>query len=244
VEPHHRRDTRYSIRFPARVSHGKRTLSLLTEDVSYGGVFLCTDSPLPLLQLVRVQLVLPIGDRALQAHGMTVHVVQPENAQGRVPGVGVQFYALDQNTRDAWEAFIGRVETTCPKSPDQAPLRLPRGFTPEPVRRRFERHTAVLKVEPTTVEELEEINSRDVATGSMFVPTRLELPIGTRVVVYIAHPATGQPFLFEAKVVHRTDAPAGLGLELIAVDYRCKQEFLDFVRGGILIDDEVKIEPA
>jgi hypothetical protein len=78
----------------------------------------------------------------------------------------------------------------------------------------------------------------------MFVPTRLELPIGTRVVVYIAHPATGQPFLFEAKVVHRTDAPAGLGLELIAVDYRCKQEFLDFVRGGILIDDEVKIEPA
>jgi Tfp pilus assembly protein PilZ len=244
VEAHGRRDTRYSIRFPARVTHGKRTLSLLTEDVSYGGIFLCTDSPLPLLQLVRVQLVLPIGDRALQAHGMTVHVVQPENAQERVPGVGVQFYALDQATRDAWDLFIGQVETSCPKSPDQAPLRLPRGFTPEPIRRRFERHTAVLKVEPTTLAELEEIHSRDVATGSMFVPTRLELPIGTRVVVYVSHPTSGQPFLFEAKVVHRTDSPPGLGLELIAVDYRCRQDFLDFVRGGIFIDDEVKIEPA
>ena len=239
---HRRRDTRYSIRFPAQLVFGKKTDSLLTEDVSYGGVFLCTDSPPPLLQLVQVQLILPIGDRALKAHGMTVHVVEAGNAQSRVPGIGVQFYALDQHTRGAWEAFVRHVETSCPKAPDQSPLRLPRGVTPEPVRRRFERHTAVLKLSPSTLEELEELYSRDVSTGSAFVPTMLKLPVGTRVVVHVSHPVSGQPFLLEASVLHRTEEPAGLGLELLGANRKLREEFLDFVRGGIYIDDEIVVK--
>jgi Tfp pilus assembly protein PilZ len=181
---------------------------------------------------------------------MTVHVVEPENAKGRIAGIGVQFYALDQPSRESWDTFVRHVEAHCPESPDQTPLRLPRGFTPEPIRRRFERHTAVLKVEPVTQAELEEIYTRDVLTGSMFVPTRLELPAGTRVVVYVSHPTSGQPFLFEASVVHGTgSAPrvtgavtrgvTGLGLELLGIDRRCKDAFLDFVRAGIFIDEEV-----
>jgi Tfp pilus assembly protein PilZ len=239
VDRPHRLDVRYAIRFPAQLSVGKRTLSLLTADVSYGGIYLCTDAPPPLHQLVSVKLVLPVGDHALNVHGMTVHVVEPESAKGRVPGIGVQFYALDQAVRDSWDTFIRHVEEHCPKSPDQTPLRLPRGFTPEPIRRRFERHTAVLKVEPTTQSELDEIYTRDVLTGSMTIPTRLELPTGTRVVVYVAHPTSGQPFLFEASVVYQASDPPALGLELLGIDHRCKEAFLDFVRAGILIGEEV-----
>ncbi len=242
MPPHRRRDTRYSIPFPVQLAHGRRTLSLLTADVSYGGVFLCTDSPLPLMQLVGVQLVLPIGDRALAAHGMTVHVVTPDNAQGRIPGLGVQFYALDHTTRDSWEVFVRHVEANCPQSPDQAPLRLPRGFTPEPVRRRFERHTAVLRVEPATLDELEELYTRDISTGRIFVPSALELPARARVVVYVAHPVTGRPFLLEGSVLDRTDAPRGLQIELLHVDRRTREDFVDFVRGGIFIDDEIVLD--
>lgn len=242
MPPHRRRDTRYSIRFPVQLAHGKRTLSLLTADVSYGGVFLFTDSPLPLMQLVGVHLVLPIGDRALRAHGMTVHVVKPDNAEGRVPGLGVQFYALDQTTRDSWEAFVRHVEGHFPVSRDQVPLRLPRGFTPEPVRRRFERHTAVLKIEPATLTELEEIYTRDVSTGTIVVPSTLELPLRARVVIYVAHPTTGQPFLIEGSVRQRAEAPPALTVDLMGVDRSTKEEFLDFVRGGVFIDDEVVID--
>jgi hypothetical protein len=195
------------------------------------------------MQLVGVQLVLPIGDRALSAHGMTVHVVKPDNAEGRVPGLGVQFYALDHTTRDSWEAFVRHVEAHFPQSPDQAPLRLPRGFTPEPVRRRFERHNAVLKVEPTTLAELEQIYTRDVLTGSIFVSSPLELPGGSRVVVYIAHPVTGRPFLLEGSVLGRTDSPLGLKVEFLRIDRRTKEDFLDFLQGGIVIDDEVVLDP-
>jgi Tfp pilus assembly protein PilZ len=239
---HRRRDTRYAIRFPVQLWHAKRPDSLMTEDVSYGGVFLCTDSPPPLLQLVQVQLVLPIGGRALKAHGMTVHVVEPENTQGRVAGIGVQFYALDHATREAWEGFVRHVEANYPQSTDQAPLRLPRGNTPEPLSRRFGHHTAVLDIKPANLDELEELYSRDVVTGSMFVPTRLEVPAGARVVLNVTHPTSGTPFLLEAKVVHRTGLPAGLGVELLGVDRKFREEFLDFVRGGIVIDDEVRIE--
>jgi hypothetical protein len=241
-----RRDVRYAIRFPTQLSIGKRTFSLLTSDVSYGGVFLRTDTPPPLQQLVGVELVLPIGDRALSVHGMTVRVIQPDNPSGYDAGIGVQFYAVDQATRLSWETFIRYVEDHYPHAADQAPLRLPRGFTPEPVRRRFERHTAVLKVEPATQRELEEIYTNGVCTGSMFVPTPLDLPPGTRVIVYVEHPSSGQPFLLEASVVDRVEASPtsqpGLGLALQGLDQRGRDDFSDFVSGGILIDDELVVD--
>jgi Tfp pilus assembly protein PilZ len=243
MSPSKRRDTRYSIPFPAQLSYGHRVWALLTADVSYGGVFLCTDTPPPLLQLVRVQLVLPVGDRALQVHGMTVHVVQPDNLRGRVPGIGVQFYALDPDTREAWDHFIRYVEKNCPKAPDQAPLRLPRGSTPEPLRRKFQKHTAVLKVAPRSLDALGELYTQDISTGSMFVETKLDLPVGTKVVVHITHPHNGQPFLLEAAVLHREGQPReGLGVELVGVGRTLREEFLEFVRGGINIGSEVVVD--
>ncbi len=234
-----RRDTRYSIRFPVRLSYAQRTRALLTEDVSHGGIFVCTDTPPPLLQLVRVQLVLPVGDHALQAHGMTVHLVTGDNARSRVPGFGVYFYALPPSTREVWEQFIRHVELHYPKSPDQVPLRLPRGTTPDPLRRRLERHMAVLKVAPATLEALNDLYTRDISTGSLFIETPLDLPSGTRVVVHVVHPHHAQPYLLEAIVLHRESAPReGLGVELVGVDRTLRDDFLDFARGGILIASE------
>ncbi len=235
-------DTRYSIEFPVQLTHGKRAYSLVTEDVSEGGVFLRTESPPPLLQLVQVQLVLPIGGHALLAHGMTVHVVEADNAQGRVAGIGVQFYALDQATRDAWEAFTRHVAAAYPEAHDQTPIRLQRGVTPEPLSRRFHRHTAVLELRPETREKLEHIYTNDVPAARLFVPTAQDLPAGTIVVVHVTHPDDKAPFLLQAKVFTRTASPAGLVVELLGVDRPFKEEFLEFIRRSIVIDEEV-VEP-
>jgi Tfp pilus assembly protein PilZ len=235
-----RMDARYLIQFPVHIQYAKRSQSLMTEDVSEGGIFLGTDSPPPLLQLVQVKLILPIGGHALKAHGMTVHVVEPNNPKGRVAGIGVQFYALDPRTREAWEAFTRHVESHCPPSPDQTPLKLRRGETPEPLTRRFGRHTAVLELKPATLEALEELYSRDVSNGGMFVPTPVELLAGTSIVINVTHPVSGTPFLFEAKVLRRTDPPAGVHVELSGVDKRFREDFLDFVRGPIILEPEIK----
>jgi hypothetical protein len=240
-----RRDARHLIRFPAQLSHSRQTQSLLTQDVSLNGVFLRTDSPPPLLQLVRVRLILPIGGRALEAHGMTVHVVPTsDQGGGASPGVGIQFYALDPDTRTTWDGFIRHVEGRYPPSPDQVPLRLARGMTPESMRRRFERHTAVLKVSPETQAALEELYNREISVGTIEIDTPLDLASGTRVVVHVVHPVLAVPFLMEGTVLYAkgTRRPTSVTIELGGMQHGLREEFLDFVGGGIVIGEERVVE--
>lgn len=234
-----RRDLRYAIRFPAKLAYGKKELSLFTEDVSFRGIFVSTDTPPKLRQLVRIQLILPDGERALKVHGMVVHVTDP--AQKR-PGVGIQFYALDHEARDTWDALIRYVEAHCPPASEQAPFVLPEN-TPEPVRVRFERHTAVLRVKLPTMKDLEALYANELSKGGMFVPTALDLPAGTDVVLQVTHPETEEVFLLDAVVRHRhVQLPArGYFVEFLGVDAARRADFLDFVRSGIHIAEELVV---
>ena len=78
--------------------------------MSYHGLFLETDDPLPLRHLIRLRLLLPPYDRELVAHAMVVHVVPLGNAEGKRPGVGVQLYALDRAARAVWGHFVARAQ--------------------------------------------------------------------------------------------------------------------------------------
>lgn len=230
-----RRDSRYEARFPTQVTFGKRRLSLLTEDLSYRGVFLRTDTPPSLRQLVRVRIVVPFVGRALDMHGMTVHVVEHDNAGGRVPGIGIQFYGLDRDTREAWETTVRHVASTAPLATDQSPFALP-SDTPEPVRRRFQRHTAVLTVKSWTQTELDGLITRDVSAGGAFIETSERVDLGAPVMICIHHPENGSTFILDGVVRHvHTD---GLGVEFVGMDHTRRQEVIEFVKGGIIVDDE------
>jgi len=61
---------------------GGREVSLLTGDVSFRGLFLRTDDPPPLRQLLQVKLKLPPENDELVAHAMAVFVV-PVGAAGQ-----------------------------------------------------------------------------------------------------------------------------------------------------------------
>jgi hypothetical protein len=238
-----RRDTRYCIEFPVQLVHARRAHSLMTHDVSDGGVFLKTDTPPPLLHLVKVHLVLPIGGHALTAHGMTVHVVEAHvidasTGLGRPAGIGVQFYALDSATRDAWISFARHVAAHFPESPDQTPLRLVRGMTPEPLSRRFGNHTAVVDWKPVSLDVLQDIYTQEIANGTLLIPTEAAPAVGANIVVHVRHPVTGAPFLFEAHVLRHTDAPRGVRVELRGADRGFREEFLDFVRGPVIVEEE------
>lgn len=232
-----RRDTRYVARFPVELVFGKKRLSLYTEDFSYRGVFVRTDTPPSLRQLVKVRLVLPFAGRALTMHGMTVHVVDHENAGGRVPGIGIQFYALDRDTKDSWEATVRHVERTAPLAPDQAPFALPEQ-TPELIRRRFQRHTAVLTVQ-TSSSELHDLVTRDISVGGTFIKTNEPLGLGSPVMVCVHHPENDSTFILDGVVRHV--ATDGVGVEFVGIDGARREELHDFVRGGIIVDDEERV---
>lgn len=229
-----RKDVRYQARFPAELVFGRKRLSLLTEDLSYRGVFLRTDTPPPLRQLVKVRLVLPFVGRAMEMHGMTVHVVEYENLGQRVPGVGIQFYGLDRDTRETWEAAVRHVETTAPLAADQSPFAIP-AHTPELIRRRLERHTAVLTLKLKTREELQELVTRNIAVGGAFVPTTERLREGAPVMLCLHHPENDSTFILDG-VVHQSRGD-GVGIDLVGLDAARREELDEFVQGGIIIGE-------
>jgi hypothetical protein len=104
-----RQDERYAYRLPVTLLRRGEEIPLVTEDVSYHGLFLETDDPLPLRYIFRLKLFLPPFDRELDALGMAVHQVSPREAMGRTPGVGVQLYAMDHAARTVWSNFVARV---------------------------------------------------------------------------------------------------------------------------------------
>ncbi len=103
-----RREARVEVRVPVTVYRGKKPLDLETSDVSFKGLFVCTNDPPPLRSLVKLRVAL-VG-REFDAHAMAVHVVLPaaREADGAThqPGVGLQFWGLSGQDRMAWDDFV------------------------------------------------------------------------------------------------------------------------------------------
>jgi hypothetical protein len=104
-----RREARVDVRVPVTVYRGKKPLELETSDVSFKGLFVCTNDPPPLRSLVKLRVAL-VG-REFGAHAMAVHVVLPAppdgaTPEGHRPGVGLQFWGLSGPDRTAWDDFV------------------------------------------------------------------------------------------------------------------------------------------
>jgi uncharacterized protein (TIGR02266 family) len=84
------------------------------KDISKGGIFLHTDTPLEVSAKVSVILDLPDGT-SVEVTGNVVHVISPEEATGHlVAGMGVQFVDLTPAKREMVEQFLTRHRTLLP----------------------------------------------------------------------------------------------------------------------------------
>ena len=105
-----RREARVEVRVPVIVYRAKKPLALETLDVSFKGLFVCTNDPPPLRSLVKLRVAL--ADREFEAHAMAVHVVLPANGEGagaaepHPAGAGLQFWGLSGQDRAAWDEFV------------------------------------------------------------------------------------------------------------------------------------------
>ena len=93
-----RRDRRYEARLPVALLSLGGARQVFTRNVSYRGLFLCTELPLPKRQLVAVRVTLPEQDEDLHTN---VVIGAP-----RPGGVGVSLFGLDGEPRTRWEGFI------------------------------------------------------------------------------------------------------------------------------------------
>jgi hypothetical protein len=87
------------------VSRARATFSAQATDISFTGMHLRVETPPPLRELVRLELLLPQGER-LQITAMAVHVSLPGRGRGDVAGVGLQLFGVDPRTKARWDQLV------------------------------------------------------------------------------------------------------------------------------------------
>src|SRR5438034_4566343 len=95
---------RYLDRFRVTVGTGKHRAQRESLNLSASGLFIQTEAPPAIDQIVQVILELPDGKPPAEVQGIVLHRVLPEN--GAAPGAGVQFIAADDEFRARLDAYL------------------------------------------------------------------------------------------------------------------------------------------
>ena len=116
-----RRYERFAVNLKATLVRGKTVVKGRVVDVSFTGLFFTTARPPPLRDLVKIDMALPDGD-VIHLLGMAVHLVRPNPADKRRPGVGVQLFGIGPDVRAAWDEFVTGVRKAHLKAADEGGL--------------------------------------------------------------------------------------------------------------------------
>lgn len=231
-----RRDVRYKVQIPAVLIRGKSVLRYRTEDVSFRGVFLRTDDPPSLRQLVQIRLTLPPDNAEVAFHGMAVHVVRPEEAKGRCPGVGIQFYAADGAERVRWETFIRAVRSELGAG-RETPVNLAPAGAPDPVRRKYPRIDAKLRLWVSSLGQIHRCYSENLSRGGMLIATDVDFEVNSRLQMMLMHPSDGSGFPMEAIVRRKVTEEnfRGVGVEIVAMNAERERAFFAFLGSDVWV---------
>jgi hypothetical protein len=218
---HARRDRRYNFQISVSILSRSGEMQLVTEDVSYRGVFLRTATPPPKMQLVRLRLTLPTQEKKVLTNAMVAHVPLPD---ARVQGAGVSFFGLDGEPRRQWEHFIQFVRD---HHPDAAERQAAADHAAEQDRLRA-REQIIIAV--GGMPAFERLVARDVAQGNLSVYSDAPLAVDAPVSVRLVHPLTQNDFLLEG-VVRRHIRGGGISVGLAPLDQKRQDALREFVRG-------------
>ena len=86
--------------------------SFLTDwatNISQGGMFINTRSPLPVGTEVRILIQLPMVEFPVGLSGRVTRVAERDDAASVVPGMGIEFTDVDPAHREQLEAFVRRL---------------------------------------------------------------------------------------------------------------------------------------
>jgi uncharacterized protein (TIGR02266 family) len=231
------------VQTPITLKYGGRTREVLTEDVSFRGLFARTDDPPQLRELIQIQTKLPPNDTPFASQGMTVWVIAPSEAGDRVPGAGIQFYAMGPQ-RTKWEAFIVWAKRTAEVISDD--ISTPGAHeAPDPVRRKHPRYPIRLAVRPRSLSELMTMYTRDVSAGGMFLTSDQGFEVGAILQLDVRHPESERMFSLAAVVRRRGTAQApGVGVEFHQMTDAERQRFYEFIHSHIPQIDDLELVDA
>lgn len=163
-----------------------------------GGVFIATEEPATLRELVSVELSLVGESGTVRLSGEIVHIIPPEMAEaGAVPGVAVQFACTQTALRAALEPLVQTTGVPRPEPPDAGRRKAPRVPAQVPIR---------IKAPGISLSG----HTRDISLCGVLVSVPGDsMPVGTRVQLTIAHPTKSESLDVEATVTRQIASKGG-----------------------------------
>jgi type IV pilus assembly protein PilZ len=83
-------------------------------NISKGGLFINTRSPMPVGTIVRLMISLPDAAFPFDLKGRVIRVNEYDNPGNLVPGMGVEFLDIDDEKRLRIERFVDRLRAELP----------------------------------------------------------------------------------------------------------------------------------
>ena len=85
-------------------------------NLSRGGMFINSRTPLPLGTTVRIILQLPDAAVPFELRGRVIRVQEFDNPTNQIPGMGVEFVDVTDELRDRIERFVEQLRRELPES--------------------------------------------------------------------------------------------------------------------------------
>jgi Tfp pilus assembly protein PilZ len=227
---------RYLIRFPVEVLREGETepLSLESDYVGAGGMFLRTEGEVSAGDVVFVKMRLPLGVGTVCLKGSAA-----VNEASSVSGVEVSWGSGQEEALGRWGEFV------------KAVLEMLEGETLEsfvgaaalvgPEGRSHQRYGTRLKVRFEAAKDMKKLysaagaESQDVSQGGMFVTIQSRCVVGDRVEVQAVHPETHESFLLRGMIRWKGQKSGkdGVGVEFLPIERSELEAFQTFIKNEV-----------
>jgi uncharacterized protein (TIGR02266 family) len=104
-----RRSTRHELRIPVDYSSVDAFFSEMATNINEGGMFIATDSPAGLDEVVKLAFSLPGLSEPVEVNARVVWI--NDGSDGTEPGMGVAFQELSTRARETINTLVRRLRT-------------------------------------------------------------------------------------------------------------------------------------
>jgi type IV pilus assembly protein PilZ len=213
------------MRLKVRFRNPRAFISEYTQNISKGGLFIKTQKPCGLEEMVEVVLLLPGSGQEVSCLGEVAHVITAAEADDENPaGMGLRLKELTEKDRQTIEQFIDQEIRT---SGDQ-------GLEG---RRQHTRYEARIRVRFGSQEALLEEWVHNISHGGIFIQTDKPKPLHDRMLIVLTHPDSREEMIVHGEVV-RLVAPAeaeatgqkvGMGVRFQEMDEYTRNQLENFI---------------
>ena len=214
-----RRDPRVNIALSVKLLTTRGMETHETKNISYRGIFIITDQPLPLRRVTRLEM--EVGGKLVTMLGMVAHRINVADATERriAPGMGIQIFSVGSAAKDAWQDYVTQLVEQ----------------DPELLRALQEHNLPKFKVNLSTPELLKKFVERDLPQGQIYYRTPEPIAPGSELILEISHPTSTEKFNLKGQVREITEGARrhrGMYVELAPMDEELFAAFERFVHAS------------